>query len=145
MSECALKSGELQRSQLFLFCLMLLLLLVASGPQAGDRMRGEMAFQHWRPRLPAFLLQIRARAVTVFGLSTIPTGISAGGAIPGPSLSSLWLVWEVGSSAIVWVGFQLGRVKDMDIQSLKSPSQGKTPTRAQEGGGAGEGGFPPSP
>lgn len=67
-----------------------------------------MTFQHWRPRLSAFLLQIRGRAVTVLGLSPIPTGIAGGGDIPGPSLSSLWLVWEVGSSAIVWVGFQRG-------------------------------------
>lgn len=111
------KSRELESCQLFLFYL-LLLVLVASGLQAGDRMRGEMTFQHWRPRLPAFLLQIRARAVTVLGLSTIPTGIAGGGDIPGLRLSSLWLVWDVGSSAIVWVGFQQGRVKGMDAQSV---------------------------
>lgn len=128
------KSRELESCQLLLFYL-LLLVLVASGLQAGDRMRGEMTFQRWRPRLPAFLLQIRARAVTVLGLSTIPTGIAGGGDIPGLSLSSLWLVWDVGSSAIVWVGFQQGRVKGMDAQSVKSPSQEKTPKRAQKGGG----------
>lgn len=27
------------------------LLMAASGLQAGDRMRGEMTFQHWRPKL----------------------------------------------------------------------------------------------
>lgn len=42
---------------------------------------GEMTFQHWRLRLQAFLLQIRARAVTVLPLSTIPTGIAGGGDI----------------------------------------------------------------
>lgn len=30
---------------------LMVLLMVASGLQAGDRMRGEMTFQHWRPRL----------------------------------------------------------------------------------------------
>lgn len=42
---------------------------------------GEMTFQHWRPGLQAFLLQIRARDVTVLLLSTIPTGIAGGGDI----------------------------------------------------------------
>lgn len=65
------KSREPERCQLLLFYLMLLL-MVASGLQAGDRMRGEMAFQHWRPRLEAFLLQIRARAVTGLGLIQFP-------------------------------------------------------------------------
>lgn len=71
--------------------------------------------------------------MTVLGLSTIPTGIAEGGDIPGPSLSSLWLVWEVGSSAIVWVGFQQGRVKAMGVQSVKSSSREKTPKRAWMG------------
>lgn len=123
-------------TQLLVMALYMLLVLVASGLQAGDRMRGEMTFQHWRPRLPAFLLQIRARAVTVLGLSTIPTGIAGGGDISGLSLSSLWLVWDAGSSAIVWVGFQQGRVKGMDAQSVKSPSQEKTPKRGSERGRA---------
>ena len=42
-------SWELGRCQLLLFCL--LLLMVASGPQAGDQMRGEVTFQHWRGSL----------------------------------------------------------------------------------------------
>lgn len=78
-------------------------------------------------RASAFLLQIRAGAVTVVGPSTVPTGIADGGDIPGPSLSPLWLVWEVGSSAIVWVGFQQGRVQGVDVPSVKSSSQEKTP------------------
>lgn len=43
-------SRELGRCQLCSFYL-LPLLMVASGLQAGDRMRGEMTFQHWRARL----------------------------------------------------------------------------------------------
>lgn len=70
------------------------------------------------------------------GSGTIPTGIAGGGDIPGPSLSSLWRVWEVGSSAIVWVGFQQRRVKGIDAQSVKSRSHEKTPER--EGRGAAE-------
>lgn len=84
------KSRELERCQLPLFYLMLLV-MVASGLQAGDRMRGEMTFQHWRPRgLWAFLLQTRARAVTVLGFSTIPTGIGNrwGRRYPRPKLIS---------------------------------------------------------
>lgn len=81
--------------------------------------------------------------MTGLGLCTIPTGITGGGDIPGSRLSSLWRVWEVGSSAIVWVGFQQGRVKGMDAQSGKSPSQGKTPKKAQEREGAeGEASLP---
>lgn len=55
-------SWELGRYQLLLFCL--LLLMVASGLQAGDQMRGEVTFHHWRGSLGAFLLPIRAGAVT---------------------------------------------------------------------------------
>ena len=43
---------ELGRCELVLFCLLLLLLLlVASGLQAGDRMQSKMTSQPWRLRL----------------------------------------------------------------------------------------------
>lgn len=68
------------------------------------------------------------------GLSTVPTGITEGGDIPGPSLSSHCPVGEVGSSAIVWVGFQQERVLGLDVQSVKSSSREKTPQEGSERG-----------